>query len=270
MDPKDDNTPTTDDDLLAGFSGENGEAPQQEPADEPEPVESPEGDPPPEPEPDPIVQQFGMSAEQIRQSLARVGEIDGLRNRYEQDLSKVHGKFGELNRTLQALQGRSGTLNKGALARLRSEYPEVADLLEEDLQSQAPPAPQAQPQPDLQQHFEQRLQQEVSRVTDGMAPQMLSLVHPDWREIPQSPEFENWRRQQPAEVQRQLNESKDAAWAAQQLTAFKTWRQKQATTTASRNQRLEAAVQPTGVPSTPAGPTTEAAFLAGFKAERGR
>jgi hypothetical protein len=234
-------------------------------------------------EPEPDIPGLGMTASQVRAQLEQVSVI---RSHFDQQLSKAHGKIGELNRTLQELKGSRagpGKVNTEALRRLRDEYGSdladtIASMFTPHGTDEATPAQPSAPE-DINAIVERRLQGEVSKLTGEFNQRLLSIAHPDWRELPRSPDWSVWFSEKTPEQQAELRDSEDASWVAQQLTEFKGWvKAKQAANAASarsradKSRRLETAVAPMGAPatSTPANiKQAQADFEAGFKAARG-
>jgi hypothetical protein len=221
-----------------------------------------------EPEEEPVLEEFGMTASQLRQKL---GMIDQLQQKYEQDIQKVYGKFGEINRHFQS-QG-PGTLNKLALNKLREEYPDVAELLEADLsQSIGKPGPT----PDFQEMVDQRLHQSMSTMAQNFEARLLSIKHPDygtlfdgqnqrWLDIDAKEWLENVADE---ETRKNFLSSQNATWLSDKLDAFKDWKRKKYASKESSNKRLERAAVPQTTNARAPGPSENDEFVAGFKAAR--
>jgi hypothetical protein len=251
-------------DFAAGFSGEpeegeyiDGEEVEQEFDGE----EESEGEEPPE---EPIIEEFGMTASQLRERLAQIDQIDAIKQRIETDFSKVYGKFGEVQRVLQ--QQGPGRLNKVALKRIREEFPELASRLEEDL---ADSIGAAGPAPDFKELVEERLQQVSTDLIKRYEERLLARDHPDYKKIATDPDFDKWIAEAADEdTKKQIRESTDSIWLSGRLTEFKEWRQKREESTKSSAKRLERAVAPEGrAPRSPKR-TDYDDFLAGFKSAR--
>lgn len=283
---------TAEDDLEAGFREVSGDEPveKREPVEEPQEEQEPqepepqaseeEQEPSPEGEPsepeDPIVPGLGMPASQVKQYLESVGQM---RSEFDGALRKAYGKIGELNSTIQKLSkgGGPGRVNEAALKRLKDEYgDDLAEIIPQIfLPSQEEPAGSEKASgfdPDtLRQEFDQRLQQQLTDTTYKVGATLIASFHPDWQKQAASPEFAEWRKTQPLEVQQQMSESRDPSFVVQQLTAFKGWMKTRQANAANRNRRLEAAVTPDGI-ETASGrePSANEAFLAGFREEAGR
>jgi hypothetical protein len=253
-----------------GFHGTNPEdsfpAEAQAPA-EGEVLET-EGEGGSPPEEEPILEEFGMTASQLRQKLAMIDQIQA---KYESDIQKVYGKFGEINRHFQ--QQGPGTLNKLALNKLREEYPDVAELLEADLsQSIGKPGPS----PDFQEAMDQRLRESLSAMERNFEARLLAIKHPDygtlfdgqnqrWLDI----DAKEWIETVADEETRQnFLSSYDATWLSNRLDQFKEWKRKKYAAKDSSNKRLERAAVPQTTNARAPGPSVNDEFEAGFKAAR--
>jgi hypothetical protein len=251
-----------------GFATVHSPDEYEEPTEASAPVETEEveGEPEP-PKEEPVLEEFGMTASQLRQRLAL---IDHLQQKYEQDMSKVYGKFGEINRHLQ--QAGPGSLNKLSLTKLREEYPDVAELLESDLQqSIGKPGPGFDPS-----ELDQRLQSSIQQVRDEFEVRLLAIKHPDfntlfdggngrWLDLDAKEWVETVADE---ETRRAFLSSKDAAWVSTKLDAFKEWKKAKYAAKQTSTKRLERAVGPTTTNAKAPGPSDYDEFVAGFKAAR--
>ena len=99
--------------FLAGFNGE-----ETAPAD-------------PEPEPPPTM--FGFTEDQFKDLFAKAQEVDRLKERE----AKVFGTLGSLKQTLDNLRQQqpqaTAKVTKESLKRLSAEFPEMAEMLADDL-----------------------------------------------------------------------------------------------------------------------------------------
>lgn len=124
------------------------------------------------------------------------------------------------------------------LAKLKEEFPELAELLAHDLNNLLA-SPQFDPLSDLEPRFsdydkklkEEREAREKDRLTFEL--RILNQEHPDWRELASyvadknglvrwsNPEFGAWVLTQPADAQERILDSNDAFEIAGYLNAFK-------------------------------------------------
>lgn len=226
----------------------------------------------------------------LEQALSQ--QLPGLQQAFAEEVRKVYGKIGELNRTLESLrQGRK--LTAAQMKRLNTEFPEIAGMLAEDLseiyaasdspvaqdaqqaasqqaQQAAAPAPQAPQQADIQKLISDSVTNAVAGISAQAERKALALVHPGWEEIVQSPEFATWLQSLPAEQGRHYAESEDARIASEAIGLFKDATKAKTQVKQSKQARLERAVAPTGE-SAPAPNTIddEQAFVLGFNSQRG-
>lgn len=244
----------------AGFNAANGI--EAEASAEPEPT--------PEPEPQAKALIAGMTEEQVKELLQKAAEVDKLREAQ----SKVFGTLGAMRQAIEALRQQpqptpaAVQMTKDKLKRLSEMFPEMAEMLAEDL-SGVLTAPVAAIDPSqFEQAVQAKLDEQLSAQQRKFEAKVLSAMHPDWRQIVPSPEFAQWRSTLDPEVAAALDDSWDAEFIGAKLSEFKTWKNQQAKSQQLKVKRLEAAVTPKGSPKPPA-MTDDDAFIAGFKSARG-
>lgn len=210
------------------------------------------------------------NAEQDEHSrlLALLNEIPERSALTEKEIRQLHGKFGEVNKALQELKSsNSGTANVRVTAdqfkRLGQEFPEIAEMLAEDLAGMSLNASGGNFNPEF-------MQSEVAKVRDEMNQTMqknlLTIQHRDWAKVVGSGEFGKWKQSLPAEDQQQLDNSWDAMYLGEKITDFKSWRDKTNNTQQQRNTRLANAILPKTSNNVSRGLMTEEdAFAAQFK-----
>ena len=219
----------------------------------------------------------GVPAGQVRQYLADIADMKRQLAESEQHRDRLYGSLGSLKQQMQELASKPQQggvkLTAATFKRLSGEYPELANLLAEDLSetvfdnggAQAPAFDAAQLEPILT----QRDAALAERMSHQYEVRLLALAHPDWRTTAASAEFKLWKDMQDPEVKQTLDNSWDSQVLGEGLQAFKEWRDQQQSKTVSKKQRLERAIQPTGVPATSDTATEYDAFLQGFKQARG-
>jgi hypothetical protein len=235
--------------FAAGYNKVRGEEPPAivEPAetDQDKPVEEePAAVQQPEPE-KPIF--AGLTETQLKAKLERIDEIDQLRDDINGRDRRAMGKIGELNRTLQQLQEfnkNSASVTPRDLKHLRDEFPELAELLAKDIGES----------PDVEKMVSDRVQAATAETIEKVEEKLLTVMHPDWKELANSGEFQSWVGLMKPEEAEALMGSKDGVAVAAHLTKFKAWRddfnkQKATADEAERQkqdkrQRLEAAAVP--------------------------
>lgn len=202
----------------------------------------------------------GLTDEQLTALLARVPKIDDLEASTSKRMEQVFGKFGEMQRTINELKnGGSGQpvrISKEQLKRTFTEYPEMAEMLAEDLSEALKMGggssfDQAQ--------FDERLAQREAAIreesTRVMEAKLLTLAHRDWEKVVSSDEFSVWKQTQDQETQDALSTSWDSLYLSDKISEFKGWQDKSKNISSLRKERLSAAVTPQSTPST--GPTVQ-------------
>lgn len=266
-----------DDELEAGFNEARGieqDAPPEPPASEPEvAAEAPEPEAVQEEPEDAIVPGLDMPASQVKALLASAAKT-------EAEFSKIYGKFGDVQRNLNQYKelqeeitrlkdegNKAGSVALSAkadklLSRVKAEYPELGDLLAQDLSELS-----GGEAPDVKSAVEP-LNQQVNALKEQIEVLRLERVHPDWQDVAKSHDFAIWKAGLKPEIRERLDSSYDANFIAKGLTAYKEW--KGASTKAEQGKtRLERAITPSGTPSSsiPA-KTPEQIFEEAFKNAR--
>lgn len=165
----------------------------------------------------------------------------------EQQIRQLNGKIGEINRTIKSLQqqGQPVKIEKESFKRLSAEFPEIAEILAEDLSGLSLGGSQ---QVDVEGIVQQRLTEatdSISLTTDQkIEARVLSIAHRDWKTVVQSDEFKKWATTLPQEEQQTLAQSWDADYLSDKLTEFKTQRKAKETQSQQRNKRLANAILP--------------------------
>lgn len=199
--------------------------------------------------------------------LALLNEIPERSAMTDKEIRQLHGKFGEINRVIKELQSNSGTANvrvtQDSLKRLNENFPEIAEMLAEDLSGISLQGGGSSFDPEI-------MQQEVAKVRDEMNQTMqrnlLTIQHRDWASIVGSNEFGKWKDNLSADEQQQLNSSWDAMYLGEKITEFKAWHNKINNTQQQRNQRLANAILPKTTQAASRGIVSEEeAFAAQFR-----
>lgn len=217
----------------------------------------------PEPQPEPV-RIAGYTEEELRDLLEKAKEVDKLRERE----AKVFGTLGSLKQSLDQLKQQPPAAAQvaisGGLKRLSSEFPEMAELLQEDLK-EALVSGAAAPTESVEQLVNERL----DSVSKTYEQKLLSVLHPDWRGIYADEAFAQWKGTLSPDELQVVEDSWDAISVGDALTKFKAWRDQAAQAKQTRQTRLEAAVTPKGGRAMPSVATDDDAFVAGFKRARG-
>lgn len=223
----------------------------------------------------------GMTEEEWN---AAVGKATGTQvEELRKEIRKNFGQIGDLTRTVNELKAARGNTAAGrritaeALKRVNEELPGLGAALAADLQEimggadVAQAAAEAKGQTfDPEKYFSEKvvpaLQQLEARNNERAELRIVKSVHRDFDAVVKTPEFSAWLKTMPEDRQKEIRESEDGFVAADAVTEFKTWRDKQGKTKQQQKSRLEAAVTPNGVPNA-AGPQPtdeDAEFNKGF------
>jgi hypothetical protein len=277
-------------DFAKAFNAERSNAvlePEVTPEPEPEPeTPEPAAAAPETPAPAPVIKPVlaGLTEDQITAALARASQ-------QQATIDKLGGRIGHLIQQVEQLKNTPRTVADQRsfdvkLTKLSQAFPELAELLREDLQGLTPgEAPVAAPAAptftaeDVDRIVTEKLTSFSQQQERGMEVRALGSVHPDWEQVIRTPQFALWR-DNVIEDGAALMESESAQFISRKLTEFKDW--VKATTVAptpaptpaprkNPQQRLRDAI----LPDTPTPPTTgtvseEDAFAAAFATERKR
>jgi hypothetical protein len=201
--------------------------------------------------PQPDMPVAGVTGEQLTAMLAKLPEIDKLGDMTSSELRKVHGKIGELNRTLQELQKNSAAKGSLSLAgksfkRLNEEFPEIAEILAADL-NEAGFAGGSNDQARLEPLVNERVLQVQEQMQRDMQMNLLKIQHRDYLDVVKGDDFKVWMQTIPVEDQKQINDTWDAMYLGEKISAFKSWRDKRNEGSFSRKERLQRAITPKGL-----------------------
>jgi hypothetical protein len=276
MPPLEDNTDTTDLDdareaaeLDAGFKGIEPPARPKEPA----PAATPRAEATTEvPE---YVQVTAKDWAEIKAAAAKTAS-------YDQQLSKVFGTLGNVQKIINGLQsatpaGRKVEIPKDAFAGMEKDFPEIAQqirgALEATLSGMHGTGANDAPAVDIE--------AKLAAYTAKRELEILEDAYPDWRQVvgavdvrSEQPDpnnaFRRWLATKDAAYQNRVNTSESAAVIGRAIRLFQSETKatpKAATTPrdAARADRIRGAVQPRGDGApVPAGRTDDDDFLAGF------
>ncbi len=268
-----------------GFNAERGEVMESAPEPTPEPEPATEPTPEPEAKVEPTPALAGLTEEQITNALARVSQ-------QQATIDKLGGRIGHLLQQVEQLKAVPRTTSEQRsfdlkLTRLGEAFPELAELLREDLKGigDTPAAPAAADQTtftteDVDRIVTEKLTSFQRQQERAMEVKVLGSAHPDWEQVIKTPQFAIWR-DNVIKDGKELMESEDASFISRKLTEFKDWSKATIVTAPapaaaahgqSSRQRLANAVLPRTSAAQPAsGPATEEdAFMAAFKAERAK
>lgn len=250
-DTLDDNKQDDTDDFEAGFTGDDSterpSAPVEKPAEE---VAAPK--------------YAQITEEQWADYTARAAKIDEIKATLDKVSGTAFGKIGGIERTLQQLQGSGvGDVSAEDFAKLREEFPDLAEMVVEGLNSALKRAPKGAPDmSEFEAKFDHRLQAERTAIEQGLEIKHLTRQHKDWKTVVASTEFQAFTQSKPAEWRDQFNSTWDGDFVADAINEFK--KAAAAASADTRRGRIEAAVTPRGTGGhAPA--SDDDAFNAGFR-----
>jgi len=222
----------------------------------------------------------GLRRSELHRLLSNAAEVETLKRMVD----KAHGNVGDLKRQLQQLQQQPPAAKPQAAAlpelpenmqAFEQDYPEIAQYVRAMAAGrQQEPAPQAEAMPATRAAPVQPEQQVP--VHDPLAIEMavMDRLHQGWRETLRSDEFGTWLGSRELAVQQAFATAQTADEMGAVLTQFQQWstaRTAAAQASAKGQQRLRAAVTPTGSAQRPQAALTEdEAMQAAFNAVMGR
>lgn len=242
-----------------------------EPEGEPTEVEEVKTKQEPESEP-PVL--AGLTADQLKAVLANAARLPDLEAGMQRRLDQAFGKIGEVIQQIQALPkagdkpatpSAAGKLTAASLKRISEDFPELAEGLAADLSEIIGTGTS----PDVDAKLSEALGSIDDRINQAVAKQLLSFKHPDYATIRDSQEHALWMTTLPEDERLNYLASWDATFIGDKLDDFKAWRTANATSKQQRNERLNAAIQPSGAGGRGPAPMTEdEAYRAALRAAR--
>lgn len=215
-----------------------------------------------EPETPPEPRIAGYTEEELRTKLELVAEVA---EKFKQRDEKIFGTIGGLKQQFEELRSRAPSqpgvnITRDSLKRLGAEFPELADMLAEDLSQVSVSGPVTNTGAD-------EFKTALAEASKAYETKLLTVMHKDWRSVVASPEFSEWKNTLPEDERNELESSWDALFIGEKVAAFKATRVADEEAKRKKAQRLEAAITPRGT----TGATSQSdndAFVAGFKSAR--
>lgn len=185
----------------------------------------------------------------------------------DQELRRLHGRIGQLNDDLQQLkkardaEGKpvdgkpAAPLTKFSLEKIKSEYPELGALLEDDL-SQALSGMRSTPDAEQLQALvapllAKQLGQEIAKFRE----ESVNDRHENWKtdlwmgepgRSERSADYEAWRKTIPEADANALENSDSPSFVNRKLDQFYDWKTQASKTKTAKQDRLKAAITPQG------------------------
>ena len=250
-----------DDDLEAGFAGEDASTETPEVDREQAAEETAEQDDRP--------WYARVTEAQFNDLVSKANSVDTLKDEYTRKLDQAFGKIGSIQQLLAQKQAETPTgqaveISDDDLAEL-ADFPEIAAGLKNALSKVAGKMRGTGQAPDLDSVIAQRFDSLKEETTVAVETKLLSRAHRDWKETIQTPDFQQWLSAKPQEFQTQLLSSVDSEFIGDALTEFKESRAaKPSSRTTARADRFAAAVNPKSAGGNPPGRSEDDEFEAGF------
>ena len=177
---------------------------------------------------------------------------------------KLHGEIGNINRTLKALTAKpEAPVNDEFTAAMidaeaaATEFPEVLAPVLKALKASA-----SRQAPVSSEEIEARVSTAIKATRENDAIESLKEEHPDYETVRETPEYNTWLTSKPPEFQHRFTTTWNPAVVAKGLTEFKDWSKAKE----RKQNRLETAVAPQGVPVKPTSSTLsdDAGYAAGY------
>jgi len=226
----------------------------------------------------------GYSESELKSLLEKANKFDELSEKLTTAEDRMAGRYGEIQRTIKELQEKEGSTGKGIkltaemLQRTSEEYPELAELIAEDL-SEALGSSEL-PDDDFDARLKPHVDELSSEFDRRLEARLLSHYRPNWIDEQKTDEFSQFKSQlSPKEL-----ETYETSWNADEINGyfkkFDEWKEQQAeksqqaddenkASKSEKSNRLAAAMVPRGAPATDHAPSDDDAFEAGFKTVRG-
>jgi len=229
----------------------------------------------------------GLKESEWKAIAVKAAQFDELEAKMTKLQDKTAGTIGKLSQSIKEMQSKpSGggiKVVKEQLKRLSADFPELAERLAEDLSEVMAPAQGSAAAKLDPEEVNKVVQAKLDEFKFQSDVQRLDTLHPDRLEILRSDAYKVWFGLQSPEAKDAVRTSRDVDFVSTAITAFKTWRDKNAQVSADgaeqatkaakqRDKRLDDAIAPTkGAPADSAkrALTPEDEFNAGLKKVRG-
>lgn len=157
--------------------------------------------------------QLAQMAQRLRQSEGKIGELNGT-IRQQQAAAQVVRDSGGAAPSAREIADAKGSPDK--FRKLKDDYPDFAEAIEEYVTSRATPTPAADQQVLADQFAEARRELEIER-----RKLRVEIRHPDWESEVTTAQFQGWLHRQQPEV-RMMADSDEPAAAIRVLDLYRT------------------------------------------------
>lgn len=271
-----------DDEFNAGFTEED-----SGPTTTPVPTDTePAGqvaEPERKPNPEPAASEpkyVQITEDELQRLRAGVTAIDEIKADSKRQFDAAFGKIGGMQQLVDQLKsqtpsGQAVEITEEDFSELKAEWPEMADLSLKGFQrvlSKLKGTGTPTATIDVDKIVAERVAPEIERVRNEYRSEITELRlrthHKDWNQVINSQEFMAWEKTLPQEERQKFLSSSDPEYVAEVITKFKDARQaatSKSKTNSTRQELIEAAVNPRGTGGHAPAPSEDDEFDAGFK-----
>lgn len=217
---------------------------------------------------------FSLSKQDWEEVAAKAKSYDDLQERLTKTHDKAFGKIGQLEQELKELkairaqQFEPTQITKDTFKNVTEYFADedFAEKLASDLAS-VQFGGYGTSSADIE-----IIRQEMASFKQESEVKLLTVLHPDWKDVVNKPEFEIWQQSLSPEGKAELAALQSERWdglqAAKAITGFKNWEKRKADAEAKKQERLAQAVPLKGAGTAARTSTldSEDAFNAGLKA----
>ena len=247
---------------------------EEPPAEKVEPAPEPEPEAPNDAKPEDETETVNFTKGELQNLISGLDRLKKL----EDQQSKAFGHIGNMKETLEKLQtaqttGQAVDVTDEDLGDLIEEFPEFAGRLKKTFQNilgKVKPSSVMQSSAQFDSApLEQKYEDKLTQAKRELATEALDFMVEDWRDVVKSDKFKVWLAAQPPEYQEKVNNSWSAGEVARAIRTYRANDVRKDEVKQKKNNRLEAAVTPSGVkaPDTSA-LDEEDAFVSGFRSVR--
>jgi hypothetical protein len=191
-----------------------------------------------------------LKREDFQAIVEKANKVDELSNRYQQLHDKAFGTIGQLKQEINSLkQTRSSApVSKEAFKEITEYFGDEAlsEALAKDLSGLQFGAGTSEINDEaINERIDQAINSRAESLNQEMELKILTLQHPDWKQLKDTTEFQHWRTTLPPEQNNLLSETWDAVTLSSAFASYKLWQGKKSDATQKKQHRLEAAISPT-------------------------
>lgn len=220
-----------------------------------------------------------MTDDELKAVFEKAKQVDELNERLKKTHDGAFGRIGSIESALKELRDMRPTaapINPEMFTNLRAfldDDSELVDALAKDLSALQLGIPLV-PNIDLEAKFadeasrlEQRQQafaEQQEQLRREFEMKLVDMQHPDWREVSQTQEFEDWMNTLKPEDKQTLETAWDGIVISRGMTKFKDWRAKKAEFESKKSERIAGNMPLNGSGSARPAPTYEDDYLRAF------